>query len=472
MCQTVQGWSWEVLWCSRTKNEAADALSKNNISKFLALTKKPMKRRRVTTDHLSMPCIIIPGKKLIRGAGLNPHRPTRYVLGEKIKDGLNGSMIEQRLREQVSSMRVQAGSTLSKSGVCSYLRFCERLQWKPDKIIPSWENMVDNLSMYAADAVQSYMWNNGGKVTRKRGIAVSSLRSYLSHINVWYAEITSQARGITSEPAMKLVMKILAESFPQNTNQKDGITADELRKMILAVNDGSRDGLMYAAQWALAWIGVLRPGEFTVPTKTGFDVTRHPTQNEIKFFFNNQQVRPGNSDIHPNYLVFVIKQDKTNTNRLARDVVMGITNDVICPVTLLWELFSKHGYSPKDALFTVSGLPLTYNQLRTKMDEVMQRCGMVCKNYGGHSFRIGGSQALAATNKSVAYLMSYGRWKCVDSVMRYVQTPTVIRALDAADMTNALQAGKWYDVDRVLSEHYEKQTMADKLWTAKSMVHA
>ena len=102
----------------------------------------------------------------------------------------------------------------------------------------------------------------------------------------------------------------------------------------------------------------------------------------------------------------------------------------------------------------------------------MKRCGMVCKNYGGHSFRIGGSQALAATNKSVAYLMSYGRWKCVDSVMRYVQTPTVIRALDAADMTNALQAGKWYDVDRVLSEHYEKQTMADKLWTAKSMVHA
>ena len=48
-----------------------------------------------------------------------------------------------------------------------------------------------------------------------------------------------------------------------------------------------------------------------------------------------------------------------------------------------------------------------------------------------------GAQALAAAGKSVTYIMAYGRWRCVQSVMRYVRAPDFVRLRDAVDMVSA-----------------------------------
>ena len=55
--------------------------------------------------------------------------------------------------------------------------------------------------------------------------------------------------------------------------------------------------------------------------------------------------------------------------------------------------------------------------------------------YGMHSFRVGGAQAMALAGRSFQYIMAKGRWKSVESVTRYVETPMEIKISDAKAMT-------------------------------------
>ena len=55
--------------------------------------------------------------------------------------------------------------------------------------------------------------------------------------------------------------------------------------------------------------------------------------------------------------------------------------------------------------------------------------------YGLHSFRVGGAQALALTDRSVVYIMARGRWKSSESVSRYVAAPDDVLCDDAAAMS-------------------------------------
>ena len=44
--------------------------------------------------------------------------------------------------------------------------------------------------------------------------------------------------------------------------------------------------------------------------------------------------------------------------------------------------------------------------------------------------------------RSTPYIMVMGRWRCVESVLTYVQTPLEYRMTDASDMMTALPGGQ------------------------------
>ena len=90
--------------------------------------------------------------------------------------------------------------------------------------------------------------------------------------------------------------------------------------------------------------------------------------------------------------------------------------------------------------------------------------------YGGHSFRIGGSQALAAAGRSITYIMSYGRWRCTDSVLRYVKNPLHVRVMDATHMARASTTTRWSDLEAQLHHYYANAPTADRLWDASIMI--
>jgi hypothetical protein len=231
---------------------------------------------------------------------------------------------------------------------------------------------------------------------------------------------------------------------------------------------------MWEAMFSLAWFGVLRPGEFTVPTTGGYDVTVHPSVKNVIFFYEEAELQPGDTTF-PTHMVFVVKHSKTDQDRLTKDVVIGPSRGSVCALTAMWNylssaphrldggapLFVEHARSPK---------AVTYTRMRTVLTACLSRAGLKSQAFGGHSFRIGGSQALAAAGKSVLYIMSYGRWRCAESVLRYVTTPEFVRALDAAHMVTALVDAPWTDVQLAIDQHYSRQSNEAKLWTAPAML--
>ena len=71
----------------------------------------------------------------------------------------------------------------------------------------------------------------------------------------------------------------------------------------------------------------------------------------------------------------------------------------------------------------------------TMLPTLRKMIGKDAELYGLHNFRVGGAQALAMAGRSFEYIMAKGRWKCVESVIRYVETPLEIRITDSRDMT-------------------------------------
>ena len=117
-----------------------------------------------------------------------------------------------------------------------------------------------------------------------------------------------------------------------------------------------------------------------------------------------------------------------------------------CPVMAMWAYLEARGQGPPEApLFTYGdGKPATYARLCKLVQSALRNGGMPaheCKHYAGHSFRIGGAQALALAGRSVEYVMAMGRWRCLESVMTYVGAPHEMRMTDVADMLAASHDG-------------------------------
>ena len=131
----------------------------------------------------------------------------------------------------------------------------------------------------------------------------------------------------------------------------------------------------------------------------------------------------------------------------AHTVIVGATGDEgFCPVMAMWSYLAARGPAPPEAPLFVYGdnKPATYARLCALVQSALRQGGMTaqeCKHYAGHSFRIGGAQALALAGRSVEYVMAMGRWRCLESVMTYVGVPHEMRMTDVADMMAASHDG-------------------------------
>ena len=133
----------------------------------------------------------------------------------------------------------------------------------------------------------------------------------------------------------------------------------------------------------------------------------------------------------------------------ATTVVVGPTGSPdFCPMSAMWRYLSQRQSTDSTApLFTDEGKMtkmVTYAQLRRIMDVALADAGLNKQEraaYGAHSFRIGAAQALALAGRSLEYTMAMGRWRCMESVLTYVETPTLMRITDIRDMMRASHDG-------------------------------
>ena len=142
----------------------------------------------------------------------------------------------------------------------------------------------------------------------------------------------------------------------------------------------------------------------------------------------------------------------------------------MCAVRAMWSYLEPRRHALMEPLFMrADGRPTTYVDLYVQLGTVLQASGEDRSRFGAHSFRIGSAQALAGAGRSIPYIMSYGRWTCTKSVLRYVKTPEYIRNMDAADMLAASVEHPW---NHVLAARRQASGIEDELWCAKQMTFA
>ena len=109
----------------------------------------------------------------------------------------------------------------------------------------------------------------------------------------------------------------------------------------------------------------------------------------------------------------------------------------------MWRwLHTRGALIGNEPLFVAKGTAVSYPKLRSIITGMLRGAGETqLKNFGGHSFRIGGAQAPALAGRSTPYIMAMGRWKCVESVLTYVETPVERRMQDAQDMVTTMPEG-------------------------------
>ena len=106
--------------------------------------------------------------------------------------------------------------------------------------------------------------------------------------------------------------------------------------------------------------------------------------------------------------------------------MLGRTGDDTCPVKCMCEWFQASNVQPDEPLFK----GMTYSTMLPTLRDLVPP-EREPKLYGLHSFRVGGAQAMAIAGRSAEYIMARGRWKAIESVLRYVQTPLEERMRDA-----------------------------------------
>ena len=107
------------------------------------------------------------------------------------------------------------------------------------------------------------------------------------------------------------------------------------------------------------------------------------------------------------------------------DVIVGRTNGPPCPVAAILNYMAKRGPEPGPLFQFVDSWPLTWPRLVSSLRKVLQKVGIDCSKYSGHSFQIKAATTAAALGIRDLLIKTMGRWESVAllAYQLYVCTP-------------------------------------------------
>ena len=428
--QMAGGFTIDPRWVRRCHNEAADALSKNDMPRFWRNVHGDRTQLVIGKGHLRVPANAKTGgmrRTSAQAAEWDVRPTTRIAPLVRIPHGGGSDDLNSQLRGIVTAHTNRADPLLqARSGIKHYLRFCDRTGREAD-VAPEYRAMVSNVLLWMADAVQTYRVPGTRHI--KKALSVTSVPTYLSHIDTWYATIKGTPKGmLTRHDEIKRHRRLITATYASARRQVHGITYERLDALVAAASAlPPTPARMLRAAYTVAWFALLRPTELMLtPKHNRFDRTRHLRAGDIQYWKGETRVRLG-AGITPDRITVNVKQSKTDASRLGANILVGATRTPTCPVAAMWAYTSAAQLDPEGPLFP----GLTY---ATMLPTTRHLLGVDAELYGMHSFRVGGAQAMALAGRSVAYIMSRGRWKSLESVCRYVTTPDSTKAADSAAM--------------------------------------
>ena len=204
------------MWVRRCWNEAADALSKNDMAHFWLNVKGDRTLTKLEPRHLGPP--LGRGQCFTSRKPKGSHQPSktghidgliaqggpRERLGQAferrpveeapaIPAKATSQQLTQALQQGLKGCGGQAKAKVQVAGANHYKRFCRRAGLKV--LAPPLKDMRDRVKLWMYDAPQTYVTPDG---KTKKGIKTSSIKTYLSHIDRWYSDLTQEGKGCIS----------------------------------------------------------------------------------------------------------------------------------------------------------------------------------------------------------------------------------------------------------------------------------
>ncbi len=171
------------------------------------------------------------------------------------------------------------------------------------------------------------------------------------------------------------------------------------------------DHVMLWAASVVCFFGFFRAGELTVPSDAAYNPTTHLNLEDMA----------GDSLTRP-LLQVRLKVSKTDPFRMGVDVFIGPFGDDLCPVKAMAAYLVARGGRAGMLFHFRDGRRLTRERFVSRIRQAMERAGLNCTAYSGHSFRIGAATTAARCGINDATSKLLGRWESA-AYLLYVKTP-------------------------------------------------
>ena len=131
-------------------------------------------------------------------------------------------------------------------------------------------------------------------------------------------------------------------------------------KAFLLKDPHSYENIMMWAACCMAFFGLLRSSEFTVPSQEAFDKDAHLCPGDIAI----------DSTTNPKLITIKIKQSKTDPYRRGVTLYLGIMKSPICPVLGILPFMAIRGNRPGPLFILKDSRMLTRQIFSSSLDKI------------------------------------------------------------------------------------------------------
>ena len=243
-----------------------------------------------------------------------------------------------------------------------------------------------------------------------RTIQHRSIKVYLSGVRSLHIE-----RGFADplEGCLRLQQVLRGIKRVQGTPASQRLPITDALLIIIhkALVFDSYNHRMFWAACTLAYFGLLRSAEFTVPNLGSFDSLIHLQVSDLAF----------DNLLNPSCLRVLIKASKTDPFRKGCHIHIGRGNLPLCAVSAMSCYLHSRGGAPGPLFLLEDGRPLSRQLLTSWLRDIFSGAG-VSGNYSSHSFRIGAASVAARNGVPDHLIQAVGRWTS-NAYLAYIRTP-------------------------------------------------
>ena len=248
------------------------------------------------------------------------------------------------------------------------------------------------------------------------GLAPQTIKTYLAALrNTQLSLGLPDPREKSSLPILKRVQAGISRVRLQKGTHKRvrlPITIKILRAIHahLATSSGPDREVFWAIATS-AFFGFFRLGELLLPKGTQWDQQCHLSWGDVAV----------DDHAKPSIVQFHLRQSKCDQFGRGADVILGTTDDPICPVKAILAYLPRRDDRSGPFFLMHDSTPASKEWFVRRLRSILESVGLPQSAYAGHSFRIGAATTAALAGLEDSLIQKMGRWNS-SAFLVYIRT--------------------------------------------------